>query len=435
MVVLICVGFAAHGVEKSAEPGKMHLLDAKKALMESSENSGHLKTLFFNGNQLSVPRNSEDYSWDEELNDWQHVSNTNYTYNNAGKLIEEISRDAETNYYLTRNTYSYGSGNTFEEVSYVWIIDGWRPVNGDRRVNTFFETLLMGAVEQTLENEIWINKNRIQYIYGNNTIPTGIQTYHWNGTEWMIYSKIINLTWADWPNRELAAYTIQYSQDGNWVNAERYSKQYDGDNYTTTTEVWENEAWVNSTRETYTLTGTEEELILESWTPQGWKNTEKYQGTFDDNGNPTGMKYSSWFDTGWELELVLFMDLTYSGSIDVTELVIRSWNPSLTNPENLSKYVFSNFLHLTTDVPEISNLQNVKVFPNPVSSSFTIQIDENRAANYQVNIVNIAGQTVFSNTYSEPFISVNAGNFTPGIYLLNIKSDEGNTFTSKLLKK
>jgi hypothetical protein len=70
-------------------------------------------------------------------------------------------------------------------------------------------------------------------------------------------------------------------QEYNWVNAERVSKQYDGDNYTTTTEIWENQQWVNSTRETYSLTNSEEELILENWTAQGWENTEKYQGTFD----------------------------------------------------------------------------------------------------------------------------------------------------------
>jgi hypothetical protein len=90
-------------------------------------------------------------------------------------------------------------------------------------------------------------------------------------------------------------------------------------------------------------------------------------------------------------------------------MVIRSWNPSLTAPENLSKYIFSDFLHFTTDVPEISNLlNNVKVFPNPVSSNFNIQIDENKISNYHVNIVNLSGQTIFSNTYSNPSISINA---------------------------
>jgi hypothetical protein len=174
---------------------------------------------------------------------------------------------------------------------------------------------------------------------------------------------------------------------------------------------------------------------MEEWTAQEWGKTEKYQGTFDEYGNPTGMKYSSWYDTKWELELELFMVLSYNESNDVTEMVIRSWNPSLTAPENFSKYIFSNFLHFTTDVPEITSLNNVKVFPNPVSSDVNIQIDESKISNYQVNIVNLTGQTIFSKTYSNPSISINTDGFTSGIYLLNVKTDDGSLYSQKLLKQ
>ncbi|WP_372946738.1 T9SS type A sorting domain-containing protein [Mariniphaga sp.] len=440
MFALICLGIAAHGVEKNAEPGKIHLSDAKKALMERSENSGHLKTLFFTGNQLSVPRNSEDYSWDEDLNDWKHVSNTSYTYNNAGKLTEEIVRDAETNYYLTRDTYSDNPDYIFEEVSYTWIMDGWISVTGERASRTIsaespFEGYNNGILYQTLENEEWVFKTWIKYILNDYGIPTILEENHWERNNWIPYSRMGLLTWADWPNRKLAAYTKQNMQGYNWVNAERVSIQYNGENYTETTEIWENAEWVNSTRETYSLTSTEEELTLENWTAQGWENTEKYQGTFDNFGNPTGLKYSSWYDNDWKVDLALFMDLTYNESNDVTEMVIRQWDPSLTAPESLSKYVFSNFLHFTTDVPEMSVLGNVKVFPNPVSNNFNIQINENLTSDYQVNIVSLAGQTVFSNTYSDSNISINAGGLPSGMYLLNVKSDEGWTYTSKLLKK
>ena len=435
MLVLLTMGIAAHAEQKKSQTGKQYFLEAKKGLLSNSKNTSQFKHLLSAGNKLSVPGNSEDYAWDEDLNDWQHVSNTAYSYNNAGKLTEEIARDAETNYYLTRNTYSYGSGNTFEEVSYIWIIDGWNPVNGEKRINTIFELELTGTLEQTLENGIWVNKTWIKYIMDMNNIPTQLHEYHWDGNDWILYSRMGLLTWADWPNRELAAYTKQNMQENNWVNAERVSKQYDGEIYTTTTEIWENEAWVNSTRETYSRTSTEEELIIENWTAQGWENTEKYQGTFDNNGNPTGMKYSSWYDTGWEVEMVLFLDLTYTGSIDVTEMVIRHWDPSLVEPVNLSKYIYSNFLHFTTDVPQISVLNNVKVFPNPVRSTFNIQITENITSDYQVNIVNLAGQTVFSNSYSNPSITINTEKFTTGIYLLNIKTDDGKIHNSKLLKQ
>ena len=436
MFGLLCLGIAAQGEQKKSETGKQYFLDAKKGLLSNSKNTGQFNHHFVTGNQLSVPGYSEDYSWNEELNDWQHASNTSYSYNNTGKLTEEITRVAETNYNLTRNTYSCDLGYILEEVSYTWIVDKWIPVAGERSSYTISaESQINGVIEQTIENGIWVNKTWIKYILDQYNIPTQLHEYHWDGHNWILHSRIGLLTWADWPNRELAAYTKQYMQENNWVNAERYSKQYVGDNYTATTEIWENEAWVNSTKETYSRTETQEELIMENWTTQGWGKTEKYQGSFDNYGNPTGMKYSSWLDTKWELELELFLDLSYNESNDVTEMVIRSWNPSLTAPENLSKYVYSNFLHFTTDVPEISSLNNVKVFPNPVSRTFNIQIDENKISNYQVNIVNLAGQNVFSNTYSNPFISINTDGFTSGMYLLNIKTDDGSFYSQKLLKQ
>ena len=219
MFVLFISGLTAYAEGTKSEVGKQFFLDAKKGLISNYKNTGQFKQLFVSENQLSVPGYSEDFSWDEDLNDWRHDSNTTYSYNNAGILTEEIAQEAETDIYLTRNTYSYGSGKTFEEVSYVWAIDEWMPVNGQRRVNTFFETLLMGAVEQSIENGIWVNKNRVNYIYGNNTIPTGLQTYLWDGAEWVVNSKTLNLTWANWQNRELATYTMQNMQGNDWVNA------------------------------------------------------------------------------------------------------------------------------------------------------------------------------------------------------------------------
>jgi hypothetical protein len=436
MLVLIILGIAANAEQKKSEIGKQYFLDAKKVLLANSKNQDEFKHLFNSGNQLSVPGYSEDYSWNEELNDWQHISNTTYSYSNTGKLTEEIAQDAETNYYLSRNTYSYDLGYNLEEVSYTWIIDEWIPVAGERSSNTISaESQINGVIEQTIENGIWVNKTWIKYILDQYNIPTQLHEYHWDGHDWILHSRTGLLTWADWPKRELAAYTKQYMQENNWVNAERFSKQYDGDNYTATTEIWENEQWVNSKRESYSRNDTQEELVMEKWTAQGWGKTEKYQGTFDNYRNPTGMKYSSWFDTKWELELELFMDLSYNESNDVTEMVIRSWNPSLTAPENLSKYIFSNFLHFTTDVPEIISLNNVNVFPNPVRSTFNIQIDENKISYYQVNIVNLSGQTIFSNTYSNPSISINADGFKSGMYLLNIKTDDGNFYSQKLLKQ
>ena len=54
-------------------------------------------------------------------------------------------------------------------------------------------------------------------------IPIGIVTYKL-GRKMIgcFFSKTTNLTWADWPTRKLAAYTLLYWQDNTWFNGERY---------------------------------------------------------------------------------------------------------------------------------------------------------------------------------------------------------------------
>ena len=436
MFVLFAFGIAANAERTKSEIGKQYFFSAKRGYSGNHKNQGGFKQLFVTVNQLSVPGYSEDFSWDEDLNDWKHDSNTTYTYDDAGRVTEEIAQEAGTDIYISRISYSYDLfGNITEEVSYVRGFDEWTPVSGDKSVYTISaESQINGVIEQTLENGIWVNKTRIEYILGANNIPIGLRTYNWDENEWILHSKTMNVSWADWDTRKLAGYTEMLWQNQNWVNAERYTTQYDGENYTATTETWVNIEWVNSERQTYSRTEIQEEIVLEKWTEQGWEKTEKYKGTFDAYGNPTGMFYSSWYETGWELEMELFFDLLYNEANDVTEMILRYRDPELSEPVNISRYKYSSFLHFTTDVPEINVLNNVKVFPNPVRSTFTIQIDESKITNYQVNIVNLAGQTVFSNNYSNPFISVNTENFTSGMYLLNIKTNDGRIYNSKLLK-
>jgi hypothetical protein len=82
----------------------------------------------------------------------------------------------------------------------------------------------------------------------------------------------------------------------------------------------------------------------------------------------------------------------------------------------------------------VNVLENVAVYPNPVTRDFNIKIDDTNASEFFVSIVNLAGQTIFSGNYSNPAISVNTEGLTSGIYMLNIKSSEGKLYNCKLLK-
>lgn len=436
MMVLVLLTFAFKAESKKSAIRKPDFSKLKNATVTNNLNPDQFKNLFAAENQISVPGFSEDYSWDADLNDWLHDTNTTYSYDESGRVIEEIVQEPGTDMNVSRISYAYDlSGNITEEVSYVWGNNEWAPVSGDKLVYTISaESQINGYIEQTLKDGVWVNESRVEYILNTSNIPIGMFTYHWNGTDWMLYSKTTNITWADWQNRELAAYTIMLWQNETWVNSERYSAEIDGNNYISTTEFWVNIEWVKSTRETYTRTLMQEEIILENWTETGWEKTEKYKGTFDAYGNPTGMFYSTWYENEWFTEMELFFDLTFNQANDVTEMVFLYRDPGLSIPINIAKYKYSNFLHFTTDVPEVSVLENVKVFPNPVSNSFNILIDEPGFSQYQVEILNLAGQVLFTKNFSDTHVLINAETLTSGMYLLKIKAENGKTFTGKLLK-
>lgn len=436
MLVLVLLTFAFKAESKKSAIRKPDYSKLKNASITNNVNPGQFKNLFVAANQISVPGFSEDYSWNRNLNDWMHDSNTTYTYDNAGRLLEEVTQESGTGIYFSRNTLAYDlHGNTTEDISYVMNNDEWVPVAGDKLVYTISAgSQINGYIEQTLKDGAWVNESRVEYILNASNIPIGMLTYHWDGTDWMLYSKTTNITWADWQSRKLAAYTIMLRQNETWVNSERYTTEIDGDNYISTTEFWVNVEWVKSERQTYSRTELNEEIILENWTESGWEKTEKYKGTFDAYGNPTGMFYSTWNENEWFTETEFFFDLKYNESNDVTEMVFRYRDPGLSIPMNIAKYKYSNFLHFTTDVPEVKVLDNVKVFPNPVSNSFNISIDDPEVSSYQVEILNLAGQAIFSESFPNPQISINTESFTSGMYLLKIKTENGKTFTGKLLK-
>jgi hypothetical protein len=147
------------------------------------------------------------------------------------------------------------------------------------------------------------------------------------------------------------------------------------------------------------------------------------------------MYYSYWYGTDWELEMEFFFDLKYNESNDVTEMVLRYRDPELSEPENMSKYVFSNFLHFTTDVPEISVLNNVKVFPNPAKNVLNISISDAGIKSFRVIITNLAGQAVYHDTFSNSFATINTEKLIRGMYVLSIKTEDGKSHQAKVFKQ
>lgn len=438
MLAIFVMSFSLQAQNQVAQNGKKYFQNTGKISLANGIHSNHFVLPESITREFSVPGYSEDYAWDPDVNTWQHVSNTTYDYDAVGRLTEEIEQEAQTGIYLSRNSYAYDYfGNITEDVYYTRGVDEWIPAGGSKSeylLNVNGE--VVGVIEKIIMDGEWINKTKTEYILNANAVPIGMQTYNWTGTDWELYGKTVNITWHNWQKRQIAGYTFQYLQNGVWTNGERYFAQYNGNNYIGEFETWQNTQWEYTKREVYSKTAEEEILTLGSWNGAGWVMEERYTTKFDAQDNQTKMEFSTWTETEWLTELEFFFDLTYNESIDVTELVIRYRDPDITEPANISKYVFSNFLHFeTTEVKNVNLLENVAVYPNPVTSVFNIKINDKSSSEFAVSIVNLAGQTIFSRNYSTPSISVNTELLPGGMYLLNIKSSEGKIYNSKFLKK
>lgn len=111
----------------------------------------------------------------------------------------------------------------------------------------------------------------------------------------------------------------------------------------------------------------------------------------------------------------------FKGAIDD----IRIFNHTLSEVE------VSNIYNNTSTRIEKSNLNSIKVFPNPVKS--TLYFSQQLTSGSTLSLFNITGKCVFSKLVNENTNSINLNQLSEGIYLLKIQSDNGEE-TLKIVK-
>lgn len=63
---------------------------------KDTKNESQLTHSQFSKGQVSRPGNSEDYFWESGSSTWFHSTNTEYTYNETGQLLEQLATEANT---------------------------------------------------------------------------------------------------------------------------------------------------------------------------------------------------------------------------------------------------------------------------------------------------------------------------------------------------
>lgn len=84
-----------------------------------------------------------------------------------------------------------------------------------------------------------------------------------------------------------------------------------------------------------------------------------------------------------------------------------------------------SFTGFVTSVPEkISEKTILNLYPNPASDIVTLNIDNSNNAEFTLNIYNIIGSLVKTETLKENNRQINTGDLRKGIYMVEIKSKE-----------
>ncbi len=89
--------------------------------------------------------------------------------------------------------------------------------------------------------------------------------------------------------------------------------------------------------------------------------------------------------------------------------------------------VFTNINH--------SNLASIMVYPNPVVENLTIVNPDAGNGNSIVSILNLQGQLVFQKEFSGTIMEMNLKSYSPGLYIIKINNNYGNSSFSKIIIK
>lgn len=239
----------------------------------------------------------------------------------------------------------------------------------------------------------------------------------------------------EWKNFEgILKYNVQISDNPDFINAFTYfsdsnSIYLDGLNFGTTyywrvnaqhaagVSPW-SETWSFTTVNSITLTSPENNATDVSRTPllkwddiAGVIDYQVWMDTVNTFPNPVVSTVSTPFS---QVISKLQQKTTYYWKVrGIVALDTSGWSP-----------VWSFVTTGPDAINEIEGVKSVSIYPNPASSNFTIQMNSLSSDDIQIQITDVTGKVVYDNSTSfsvgNNIYTINAGNFSSGIYHVNI---------------
>ncbi len=355
----------------------------------------------------SLPQNSQEYNY--TAGEWKHSYNTEYTYDKTGLLTSKLNRSVIWS-NADRDVYTYDQfGNETERLyQSLFHNDTWTTQFGSRTEYTYnSKNQVVKEVKTDLTNGSWERWGIWQYVYDEQGRKV---KYIFDRVDESDFDKYIRI--AQYHGSEHSPHTLLDSaiyKDGRF-NILHY-----------TDFEWHAE-WLP----TY--------YILETWEAGSRMEDKRYTTAYDQYDDEIEFKEEVLTDKGWITITHEQNLLTYNSSGDVTEKIVKKWSSLEQVLKNEKKYVFSNFLRITTGTQQDAYTET-KVYPNPATS--TLFIEGEITETTQLLLKDLTGKVVLSQLIPAGAATVQELNLTAlpkGLYVLTIKNSRA-TYSSKVVKQ
>ena len=468
------IGFVFSGMHLSAqfsEKGKFQTLYEKKMEVveqqmktKGPDNQVNLKAV--QGN----PGSSENYTWVDE--DWLHVMNSSFSYDEMGHMTGELVTDAVTGDGVYKVDYGFDAQqNQVQFVYSEWIEGAWMIIFGFKNENVYddsgnvMESIMQFYNSETMEWEnsgkftgvysdegtileevysywdgsAWQLDYRYQYSIDDQGVWTGLTGSWWGGSDWQNDWRYIDWVFQDWENWVESSATYQEWNSAAWEDIQRFSTEFSDDGYIRIYQSYNGGTWESVYRTTYTET-LPEHVYLDEYYDTGieeWVNSQRWTDFLDDHQNFSGIKLEYWeqgeksMAGSWIIEIYIYELHTYNDNDDLAEVIVQIWDLDLQMLVNLDRRVFSYALTGTRDLQSGTDL---RAFPNPVEN--VLEINATGLTEHSTYVIaDLNGRIIRKGELQKGSQSLDVSNLNPGMYFLNVYTPDNRKTSLKIIKK
>lgn len=299
-------------------------------------------------------------------------------------------------------------------------------------------TSFISMLHDSITNK-WINYRKNEYMYESNKRRT---EYNWNNqtSQWDNSTKE-ELEYDASGNDTLRTFYNWDKQTSQWIGFFKYKYAYSKEGkLTNTTDIKRDtitNQWINVDKTDYIFdtNGNEIEELYSEWdaTAGKWFGRQKYVSTYHEKGQLSSkITYLGWNKTDATFDLSSKEEYEYDSNGNNTTVSSYYWNLT----ENLwsIRTKTNNFysLHDLTNKVEIKENMNIRLYPNPVDETLTLDINDHSVT--QCHLYNSNGQLLLTLNVEQGINTYNISHLNQGMYLLKLKTEEG-LLVKKIIKK